>query len=346
MGQTSTYHRASSNTGSLGGATARLDRSELDRIASHYFIKGLADSTHKAYGSAQRRYLAFCRMESEKLVPATESTLCRFVSYLATEKLKHRTIKSYLSGVQYLHISEGENDPFTRPLHSLEYTLRGVKRCEAEAGVNKRVRLPISPEILRKMKTVWEGEVDNPDKAMLWAACCLGFFCFLRAGEMTVPNDHDFDPAVHLTKKDITVDNQTAPHTLQVRLKQSKTDPFRQGIYLFVGKTGSDLCPVSAVLAYLAVRGKKEGPLFTYHDGRYLTCQRLVAEVRDALERAGLDQSRYCGHSFRIGAATTAAERGIEDAIIKTLGRWRSLAYLDYIKIPREQLAGYSGKLC
>ena len=268
MGQTSTYHRADSNTGSLGGATARLDRSELDRIVSHYFIKGLADSTHKAYGSAQRRYLAFCRMDSEKPVPATESTLCRFVSYLATEKLKHRTIKSYLSGARYLHISEAENDPFTRPLHRLEYTLRGVKRCEAEAGVNKRVRLPISPEILRKMKTVWEVEVDNPDKAMLWAACCLGFFCFLRAGEMTVPNDHEFDPAVHLTKKDITVDNQTAPHTLQVRLKQSKTDPFRQGIYLFVGKTGSDLCPVSAVLAYLAVRGKNEGPLFTYQDGR------------------------------------------------------------------------------
>ena len=285
-------------------------------------------------------------MESEKPVPATESTLCRFVSYLATEKLKHRTIKSYLSGVRYLHISEGENDPFTRPLHRLECMLRGVKRCEAEAGVNKRVRLPISPEILRKMKTVWEGEVDNPDKAMLWAACCLGFLCFLQAGKMTVPNDHDFDPAVHLTKKDITVDNQTAPHTLQVRLKQSKTDPFRQGIYLFVGKTGSDLCPVSAVLAYLVVRGKKEGPLVTYQDGWYLTRQRLVAEVRDALERAGLDQSRYCGHSYRIGAATTAAERGIEDAIIKTLGRWRSLAYLDFIKIPREQLAGYSGRLC
>ena len=67
---------------------------------------------------------------------------------------REATIKSYLSGDQYLHISEGENDPFSRPLHHLEYTLRGVKRCEAEAGVNKRVRLPISPEILRKIKTV------------------------------------------------------------------------------------------------------------------------------------------------------------------------------------------------
>ena len=64
--------------------------------------------------------------------------------------------------------------------------------------------------------------------------------------------------------------------------------------------------------------------------------------VRRALATAGLDQRQYCGHSFRIGAATTAATRGMEDSIIKTLGRWKSLAYLDYVKIPRGQLANYS----
>ena len=57
------------------------------------------------------------------------------------------------------------------------------------------------------------------------------------------------------------------------------------------------------------ISSSEGGPLFMYQDGQYLTRQRLVAEVRDALERAGLDQSRYCGHSFRIGTATMAAER-------------------------------------
>ena len=64
----------------------------------------------------------------------------------------------------------------------------------------------------------------------------------------------------------------------------------------------------------------------------YLTRQRLVAEVRGALEKAGLDQSRYCGYSFRIGAVTTAAEHGIEDSVIKILGRtarptWSTFAF-------------------
>ena len=33
--------------------------------------------------------------------------------------------------------------------------LRGVKQCEAEAGLKKRERLPISPDLLRKIKSVW-----------------------------------------------------------------------------------------------------------------------------------------------------------------------------------------------
>ena len=137
-------------------------------------------------------------------------------------------------------------------------------------------------------------------------------------------------------------------HRLAVRvcIKQSKTDPFRRGISLYLGKTSSDLCPVMALLNYLVARGKKEGPLFMFSDGRHLTRQRLVEAVRQALVMAGLDASKYCGHSFRIGAATTAAERGMEDSIIKTLGRWRSLAYLEYVRIPREQLAHYSRLLC
>ncbi len=163
---------------------------------------------------------------------------------------------------------------------------------------------------------------------------------------MTVPSDSDFDPTVHLTKEDLALDNQDAPSMLRVNLKQSKTDPFRRGIQLFVGKTRTDLCPVAAILAYLVVRENKPGPLFMYQDGCCLTRQRLVVAVREALERAGMDQACYCGHSFRIRAATTAAARGIEDAVIKTLGRWKSLAYLEYVKIPRDQLAGYSARLC
>ena len=124
---------------------------------------------------------------------------------------------------------------------------------------------------------------------MLWAAACLGFFGFLRSGEMTVPTDSSYDPAVHLSRNDVAVDNAQKPAVLRVTIKQTKTDPFRKGIDLFLGKTATDLCPVTAMLNYLVVRGKQQGPLFMFRDGRFLTRERLVMAVRAALQKAGLD---------------------------------------------------------
>lgn len=74
----------------------------------------------------------------------------------------------------------------------------------------------------------------------------------------------------------------------------------------------------------MALRGDRPGPLFMWQDGRPLTRIQLVGEVRKVLKKADLPAEQFAGHSFRIGAATTAASVGIEDSLIQTLGRWKS----------------------
>ena len=122
---------------------------------------------------------------------------------------------------------------------------------------------------------------------MLWAACSLGFFGFLRAGEFTVRSAREFDPAVSLTLDDVAVDRHDDPSLVKIRLKCSKTDPFRHGVDIFLGRTHRDLCPVSALLAYVAVRPAGTGPLFIFKDGSFLTRERLVGAVQSALRQAG-----------------------------------------------------------
>lgn len=65
-----------------------------------------------------------------------------------------------------------------------------------------------------------------------------------------------------------------------------------------------------------------------------------MGQVWDAIADAGVDKPQYCGHIFCISAAMTAAVRGIQDSTMKTLGRWESMAYLQCVRIPQQQLTG------
>ena len=71
----------------------------------------------------------------------------------------------------------------------------------------------------------------------------------------------------------------------------------------------------------------------------------FVSEIRRALETAGLNPALYAGHSFRIGAATSAAAAGILAHMIQTLGRWSSDAFKLYIRASRDSLAQVSATL-
>ena len=136
-----------------------------------------------------------------------------------------------------------------------------------------------------------------------------------------------FDAGAYLT---FAIDSKEKPSVTEIHLKASKTDPYRKGISIYVGRTGNTLCPISAMLAYLAVQGDKEGPLFQFYDGRSLTREHLVQAVRKAR---------------RIGAAMTAAHCGIPDSVIQTLMRWKSSAYMLYIRTPQKHLANITSTL-
>ena len=63
-----------------------------------------------------------------------------------------------------------------------------------------------------------------------------------------------------------------------------------------MGKTGDDLYPVAAVTAFLVIRGNSQGPLLQFKDRVPLTKQRFIRKV---LQSAGIDPTKYAGHSFR-----------------------------------------------
>ena len=75
-------------------------------------------------------------------------------------------------------------------------------------------------------------------------------------------------------------------------------------------------------------------PIFKAGKFNPLTQRQLNAVLRQLFQQAGFNHINYASHSFRIGAATTAAAAGLPPWLIKTLGRWHSDAYLTYIRCP------------
>ena len=88
----------------------------------------------------------------------------------------------------------------------------------------------MTPDVLLKLRSVWERLYDH---IMLWAVCCTCYFGFLRSGEICSPSQKDFDAPTHLSYSDIAVDSRDDAITIAVTIKASKTDPYRQGVTVY-----------------------------------------------------------------------------------------------------------------
>ena len=275
----------------------------------------MTSSTHKTYKAAEKRYLTFCNNFSLPPLPASENVLCYFAACLGQEGLAYSSIRTYLSGVRQVQIAAGYPDPSIVQMPRLHQVIKGIRVLVASSGKAPRPRLPITPSILHKFRSVW---LEHPtyNNIMLWAACTTTFFGFCRSGEITVESASKFVPQIHLSLSDLAVDNTQAPQVISIKLKRSKTD-----------------------------HGDSPGPLFRWANREPLTKTKFVDHVRKGLITANIPAHLYTGHSFRIGAATIAASVGIEDSTIQTLGRWKSSAYLLYIKLNPSHLATLSSTM-
>ena len=90
----------------------------------------------------------------------------------------------------------------------------------------------------------------------------MGFFGFLIAGEFTVDSLQYLDPDTHLTPREVSVDSRVRPSSISLHIKQSKTDPFRRGTAMYMGRTVNVLCPPAADTVITTLRSIRHGSYF------------------------------------------------------------------------------------
>lgn len=162
------------------------------------------------------------------------------------------------------------------------------------------------------------------------AMCTLAFYAFLRIGEITKGKDSKNV----LLLRQVTKLTDSSGNIVGLKITfESYKHHYNQppvSITLLRQKT---ICPVELFLRYLTLRGSSPGWLFQHLDGSPITRLEFTNWLNTAVNGCGLDPSRYKSHSFRIGAASFAADQGLSETKIRLLGRWKSDAFKRYIRI-------------
>ena len=180
---------------------------------------------------------------------------------------------------------------------------------------------------------------------MIWAACCTAYFGLLRVSKFIASSRNHSNLFTDLLLSDIAIDSQVAPQVIRITLKQSKTDQYRQGTHIYLGRTSHSVCPVKALIHYLDRHGGRPGPLFMLPNNQLLTRATFSAALNEIFQKLNIHLHNFNTHSFRISAATSAKQAGISDSHIKALGRWKSNVYLKYVRVSPQDLCKLSKHL-
>ena len=182
-----------------------------------------------------------------------------------------QTGKSYLSALRSMQISLGLPDPRDQSLLPiLKRVQAGISRARVMRGSPPRIRLSITVRILEAIQQSLARSF-NPDRVVLWVVSATAFFGYFLLGELLLDSPTHFMPATKLAWGDVFVDSYTNPKIIQLHLKVSKCDQMGAGSNIIVGRVDSPLCPVTAILKYIEIRGDRPGPFFMDSSHQALT---------------------------------------------------------------------------
>ncbi|XP_026119848.1 uncharacterized protein LOC113099011 isoform X1 [Carassius auratus] len=290
--------------------------------------KGVAPSTFKAYTSAWSSFLMFCYSFQIPLFPILVTTVCSFLVFnFENRNLKISSIRRLLAGIQFYAKYFNPDFPSLFTDSSVRLLLKGFAKSSTNSPDK---RLPFSlPLLQRLILSLRNGLFSIYSNILLEAVFLTAFYGFMRPGEFTSASKR-FDPVRGLCLSDL----HFSPNFFTLFLKHSKNDSSGSGVSITISKISNNFCPFTSMIRFLKIRPRSSdhSPLFSLSNGAPLSKTWFRSHLVSVLKNCSLSPSLYTGHSFRIGAATTAAERGVPTTAIKILGRWSSSAFESYIR--------------
>ena len=296
----------------------------------------LAPSSRDVYRRSVQRLKAFMalRYPGQRWLPLSGAYLAQFISHLFAQQYAPTTITTTVAAIAYAHKILGLPDPTN--CFYIKKLLKGAQKLKGSVDIRRPIDVSVLTKIVASAKRLIP---TNYMRRCLASMFTLAFHAFLRIGEITVNSQGQHPGLLSLGDIQIVQSDDRPTRSIQITMRHYKhSRPNSPAVLEIQQQQQPLLCPVAHLQAYLTLRGQHPGPLFIFPDGHAITRDHFASQLAECLKDANLDTRYYKGHSFRIGAATTAAARGLSEMQIQAMGRWRSTAFRRYIRIPMLKL--------
>jgi site-specific recombinase XerD len=302
--------------------------------AAQYRRASRSENTRRAYRSAVSKFTEWCAVHGRTALPAAPETVAAFLAAEARTELAVNTLRLRHAAIRYLHLLAGYPPPTAAAVVST--TFAGIKRAHRRP-LNKKTALVLD-RLLRAIQAIPETLPGLRDRALL----LVGFAAALRPSEIAR----------------LTVEHATRhADGIELFLPWRKNDQDARGTKLWLPKGRTDLCPVTALDAWLAAAALTEGPLFRriwrlppprvrrgtkrnpvadrYRIGTNpIDTDSIALIVKNWTGLAGFDAAAFAGHSLRRGAISSGVAAGVHIARLKQFSGHASLKSLEeYVEL-------------
>jgi len=252
-----------------------------------------ATNTLRAYQSDFRDFSAFCSKNGLSSMPSQPKIISIYITHLSKSS-KFSTLKRRIASISVIHKLKGHYLDTKHPI--IIENLHGIKR---KIGSRQKAKKPILINDLRLLiKAIDQKKKEKlRDKALI----LIGFAGGFRRSEL-----------VSIIKEDI----EFVAEGVKILIRKSKTDQSGEGTLKAIPYfDNKEFCPVTALKEYIKSKNwsLNEEKIFDISDKSVALIIKKYAQI------AGLDASKYAGHSLRSGFATTAAEFGAEERSIMAM---------------------------
>ena len=252
-----------------------------------------AHNTLRAYQADFKDFSSFCVKNGFNSLPTEPKIIALYLTHLSSFS-KFSTLKRRIASIKVVHRLKGHYIDTKHPI--ITENIMGIKR---KLGVKQTSKKPILINDLKQIVNVIDEEKNELKKYQNKALILIGFAGGFRRSELVSIEYEDVDFVTEGVKI-----NVTKSKTDQTGIGLTKAIPY------FENKT---YCPVISLKKWIEYSSINNGKVFKVSD------KTVALTIKKYASIAGLDNSKYAGHSLRSGFATSTAEIGADERSIMAM---------------------------